>query len=1200
MEAANKGILATGGDVGRAFGPIVDAAQMISGAMDYLETGSSENWENACAGVALSFFAGLAVAVAIPASVGLFGAAVIVGVAAGVGSVLGGMFFQDFKEWLLSGDLFGRGVDLIGGLISKFLLSNPDPLVKDIKYVWVDPLVLDLDGDGLEISPLARGVQFDTNGDSIRTATAWVQADDGLLALDRNGNGAIDSGRELFGDETLLADGKKAAHGFAALAELDVGGAANATGGAGDGVFDAKDAQFTNVRVWRDLNQDGISQANELQTLTDAGIASVKLASTKTDTSYGDAQLVQSGSFTRADGTEGQAGSFILAQNNAVTTHAPIAISAAAAALPAIQGSGWVRGIQEAATLKPQLLSLFSNVQGAGTRAGFSGSISDLLLEWGNESDHITASEEALEEEDIGLILRKPVTEQEISWMHVAIKADKETREAFRSTLSRPDRELFDSMRSSMVGQLEKLYAYEAFTGYTFLSWPTLRLKEGPPPESLRTGRPVPSWVPLSEIMKIDAYAEWANVPGYKVVVIPPPEGGGKSHIDMLWDRLVEDATRNLLPSLRLSEYADKVQLTVSDTGVGIDFSQLNAALDAASAANAQEGATLFLDMYRTYGDVFRSAGWDGVDKLRGLMQAATGNPAIRAAFGTAGLNLVTASTQGTVNDDIFSGDAGEDTFHAGAGDDFLAGGAGGDDLQGDMGNDILLGEGGNDWMYGDDGNDVLEGGDGNDVMEGGAGDDMLLGGLGNDLMRGYTGNDTLDGQEGDDNLDASYGDDVLLGGQGNDNLDGGHGNDTLDGGLGNDSYTGGLGNNIYLFGKGDGKDVITASYGNTPGRVNVLRFKAGISPSELTATRSYEALVLSINGTTDQMTVSNFFQYNSHENPNNPLQEVHFEDGTVWTAAAMAAMTRAGTEGNDALGGTNDADVMDGLGGNDRLFGGLGDDTLLGGTGNDALFGEEGDDRLEGQDGDDNLDGSYGNDLLLGGVGNDGLNGGHGNDTLDGGLGSDSYSGGLGNNTYLFGKGDGKDGIQSSHDTTASRLNVLRFKAGIAPSEIRVSRAYESLVLSIDGTDDQVTVSYFFYNNAPENGYNPLQEVHFEDGTVWNTAAIVAQMEAQRPKSSQLGSSEGAGTPAQQALSYADPQAMAAALKPYQLPASSLLRDDLVVYGSGNSATLDSQAQQLLSAMASFAPEPGLQTKGFGDTSLWRLDNPLVAANTP
>ena len=106
------------------------------------------------------------------------------------------------------------------------------------------------------------------NADGIKTGTAWAAADDGMLVWDRNGNGSIDSGRELFGDETILANGQKAANGFAALAELDTGSLVNGIiVGAGDGKFDAKDAQYANLRVWRDLNQDGISQAGELQTL---------------------------------------------------------------------------------------------------------------------------------------------------------------------------------------------------------------------------------------------------------------------------------------------------------------------------------------------------------------------------------------------------------------------------------------------------------------------------------------------------------------------------------------------------------------------------------------------------------------------------------------------------------------------------------------------------------------------------------------------------------------------------------------------------------------------------------------------------------------------------------------------------------------------------------------------------------------------
>ena len=193
------------------------------------------------------------------------------------------------------------GMPWPGTTISPTVGTSPDPLVKTI--VYVDPLVLDLDGDGLEITPLSQGVLFDANGDAVKTGTAWVGSDDGLLVWDRNGNGTIDAGAELFGDETLLANGEKATHGFAALSELDTGSLVDGiTVGAGDGVFDAQDAQYNTLRIWRDLNQDGVSQANELQT------------------------LAQSGTFTRTDGSKGQAGSFMLARNNFAREFVPITV----------------------------------------------------------------------------------------------------------------------------------------------------------------------------------------------------------------------------------------------------------------------------------------------------------------------------------------------------------------------------------------------------------------------------------------------------------------------------------------------------------------------------------------------------------------------------------------------------------------------------------------------------------------------------------------------------------------------------------------------------------------------------------------------------------------------------------------------------------------------------------------------------------
>jgi hypothetical protein len=211
--------------------------------------------------------------------------------------------------------------DLWGTALSPTIGTTPDPKVKVKVVRYVDPLILDLDGDGLEISPLSKGVLFDANGDTIKTGTAWAASDDGMLVWDRNGNGLIDSGAELFGDETVLTNGpnagKKAANGFVALAELD----SNA-----DGKFDLSDAQYASLRIWRDMNQDGISQADELQTLADTGVKSIGLTNATVNTNYTDAILAQSGSFTRMDDSTGQTGSFILAQNNFVRAFAPIAV----------------------------------------------------------------------------------------------------------------------------------------------------------------------------------------------------------------------------------------------------------------------------------------------------------------------------------------------------------------------------------------------------------------------------------------------------------------------------------------------------------------------------------------------------------------------------------------------------------------------------------------------------------------------------------------------------------------------------------------------------------------------------------------------------------------------------------------------------------------------------------------------------------
>ena len=102
------------------------------------------------------------------------------------------------------------------------------------------PIILDLDGDGVETTNVKAGAYFDHDGNGFSEQTGWAAPDDGMLVMDRDGNGTIDNGKELFGNETLLADGTKASNGFQALSELD----SNA-----DGKIDVNDAAVASFQL---------------------------------------------------------------------------------------------------------------------------------------------------------------------------------------------------------------------------------------------------------------------------------------------------------------------------------------------------------------------------------------------------------------------------------------------------------------------------------------------------------------------------------------------------------------------------------------------------------------------------------------------------------------------------------------------------------------------------------------------------------------------------------------------------------------------------------------------------------------------------------------------------------------------------------------------------------------------------------------
>jgi Ca2+-binding RTX toxin-like protein len=1056
-----------------------------------------------------------------------------------------------------------------------------------------DPLTLDLDGDGIETigTSSTNPVLFDHDGDGVKNGTGWVKPDDGFLVFDRNGNGTIDTGAELFGDSTPLYAGGLAADGFAALAQEDTNQ---------DGVVNNQDANWNSLEVWRDLNQDGVSQADELLTLAQAGVTSFnvnKIANSQVLANGN--QIADLGTFTRTDGSSGGMGNVSqMADINLVedTFHREftdsIPLAEGVAALPDMQGSGKVRDLHEAASLSSDLQTLLTQYSQATTKAEQLNLMDQMLLAWADTSGMAETMQERagtdyiIEYQEFGAERKS----------NFAVDDDSASGSSGSVEGTSPE-------WAAIVEAWErKLHVLEAFNGRYFFTLPN----ETQTGASAVTGI---TYVPPEDS------GDGSGVMGPPKLIIRLSQ----DQINLLnqsYNELVDSAYSSLVMQTRFKPLIDQIELVTDGDGIRLGFENLDQYFDERIVQDAPAGLDELIEFNQQSKAMLGRTAWNGYGLIEHYIRTLPITPELQAFYAESSILIsgqANFATSGSSKSEIFIAGDTDDTIRGNLGDDTISGGVGADALYGDGGDDGLLGGDGADNLQSGNGNDTLEGGEGNDTLNGGAfsaywgtysgagndtyvfglgdgqdtiydndattsnldsiqfkagiapesvqvsrnGNDLVLkiadtmdqitvhnyfvgdvpaswaieqirfadsatvwssadinavilsGGIGNDHIQGYATADTLNGSDGNDLLYGRSGDDILNGDSGadtlygeggndtlnggadSDNLQGGAGDDTLEGSAGDDTLIGGnhdgywgtyagAGNDTYVFGLGDGQDTIHDD-DTTVDNLDVIQFKSGIAPESVQLSRSGNDLILKIADTTDQITVSRYFAGDALGGW--AIEEIRFADSaTVWDIADIKSRFLNGGAGNDNIEGYATAD------------------TLNGNDGNDLLYGRDGDDALNGDAGADTLRGGNGNDALNGGTDGDNLQGGAGNDTLEGGAGNDTLIGGThdgywntfygpGNDTYVFGLGDGQDTIYDD-DATAGNVDVIQFKAGVAPESVQAKRVGENLVLTIADTADQVTVVNYFISDAA-SGW-AIEEIRFADSTaVWTVADI-------------------------------------------------------------------------------------------------------------
>ena len=994
---------------------------------------------------------------------------------------------------LVGGILGHRFGGPVGGAIGAAVGATAScgrlpPWFPPIPPLSLDPLALDLNGDGrINTLPLAHGTYFDLDNNGFAEKTAWVGPEDGLLVLDRNGNGQIDGGAETFGNETRLTNGEMAAHGFEALADFD---------GNGDGYIDRNDDVYAHLRVWRDVNGDGMSTPNELKSLDYYDIAQLDLAYTgdKPERDANGVELRETGSYQTFAGKSGLLRTLWFETHKVdsvavAVRHDGGAVPAELNHLPTAPGFGNVDALHRAMLKDADLRALverFSVEADVGTRYALSEAI---LRRWAQTGD-IGGLRGEMDAGELATL--------ESFWGQQAPRAEPVGDYALRLHAAYEDLHRHVHGLLSLQTHYRDYYQLIGFSGEEGGNWQgDYRQFAATVAADYADGKLDDSVLGdlLTSIQGLDPDDKrhlHNAVHDLNAAAALLPESRRTDFLSIVWRgddniRLADDETD-------INTYAgnDNVQGNARDNqlegGAGndrIDGNDGNDLLDGGSGDDHMEGGR-GNDTYRFSGDfgkdfirnIDNDAGRQDTLEFRDLRQE---DVSIRRYHDDLIIRDHDGKKQVIVqNHFLEDGDSiwridrirfadGRELDGAALkrlaqigtdSDDYLVAHTQGSTLRGKGGDDALIGKEGNDNLYGEDGNDRIVGDAGNDFANGGAGNDNIYGGDGNDDLRGGDGNDAIHGN---------------------------HGDDTIDGGPDNDSLEGGQGNDIYRFSGNFGQDSIRNDDGDA-GRRDILEF-TDLRQEDVHITRNMDDLIIKDRHSDNQVRVG--FHFSEGSVPWR-IDGIRFADGSELDVGALKQLVQQGTDGSDYLVANREGSELHGHNGDDALIGKESNDNLYGEDGNDRIVGNAGDDFADGGAGNDNIYGGSGNDDLRGGNGDDAISGDDGDDTIDGGPDNDSLEGGRGNDIYRFSGNFGQDSIRND-DGDAGRRDILEF-TDLRQEDVYITRNMDDLIIKDRHSDNQVRVGFHF-----SEGSVPwrIDGIRFADGSSLDYEAINALVRA-------------------------------------------------------------------------------------------------------